>query len=101
MSDDMIDEFAMFALKEHVLINIGSIIQNWNDVLIIPERMIPVLDEYVNGRVINVLPLLRALIIKKCINNLDDYIITFPFLNDGDLDLHNITNTNLFLHVPE
>lgn len=73
-------------------------IQSWNEVLIIPQRMMPVLDDTIGGNVIKASSLLRALIIRKCLLDIGNIGHNFPFIcAEQDLTLQD--ESSFFVHV--
>jgi len=66
--------------------------------MIIPERMVPILEETTRGRV-SKLPLLqKEIILKYCRQSPETFNITFPFIC-GDEDLAANSQGGFYLHV--
>lgn len=83
---DIVDDLALVALKNHCIRVLRAEIDSWPDVLIIPERMREALLDLTRGRLSRLSNVCKTLIIKKCLNYLDTYNLTFPFISDEDLD---------------
>jgi len=52
--------------------------------MIFPERMVPLMEEITHGRVTPLSLLQKLIITKYCLNSLETYGNTFPFISQED-----------------
>lgn len=98
-SRDFIDDLASDKLAEFCRISLRVIIDSWQDVMIIPHRMLDTTRDVTRNRVSRIPTRFRDVIIMKCKNYLDNFHLTFPFIAVEDLDF--ASNEDFFMHVPD
>ena len=103
MTNDEVDFLAFESVKHFIVKQFHARVDSWEKVMIIPERLHPMMVEVTHGQISRLPNLQRFLILKYCINSKETFGTTFPFLSDED-DLASYDTespTVLFLHVKD
>ena len=84
MSNDEVDQLAFEAMKFYLIKKYQARVDSWDKLMIIPERLLPMMIDVTQGRVTQLPHLQKLLILKYCINSKETFNITFPFLSEDE-----------------
>lgn len=103
MSNDEVDFLTIESVKYFISKHLNARVDTWDKLMIIPERLHPMMAEVTHGRIMKLPNLQRFLILKYCLNSKETFGMSFPFISDED-DLQTYDSqspTVLFLHVKD
>ena len=63
LSNVQVNEYSLIALRGWIRTKLRINVEGWNDVIVVPQRLIPVLEETIGDKIVKASSLLRALII--------------------------------------
>lgn len=63
LSIEQVNEYSLIALRGWIRTKLRISVEGWNDVIVVPQRLIPVLEETIGDKIVKASSLLRALII--------------------------------------
>jgi len=84
LSNEQVDVLTFESVRFLLIKKFQARIDTWDKVLIIPERLVPALQETTLGRVTKLPRLQQLLILRYCKNSLETFNMTFPFVSEED-----------------
>jgi hypothetical protein len=72
---------AFESVKFYLLKKFRARLENWDNIMIIPERMLAEMQDVTHGRVTTLPTLQKQIVIKYCQNSLETFSNTFPFIS--------------------
>lgn len=88
LTNEQVDIMAFECMKFYLIKKFHVRIDSWDKIMVIPERLLPVIQETTQGRVTKLPNLQKLIILKYCLNSPETFNMTFPFISgDEDLDM--------------
>lgn len=72
---------AFESVKFYLLKKLHARLESWDNIMILPERMLADMQDVTHGRVTPLPALQKMIVIKYCQNSLETFSNTFPFIS--------------------
>jgi hypothetical protein len=81
LTSEQIDVLAFESVKFYLLKKFHARLDNWDKIMIIPERMLADMQDVTQGRVVALPTLQKQIVIKYCQNSLETFSNTYPYIS--------------------